>query len=175
MANALNKATVDLVKQFEGLGDGDKDKPGLQPYICPAGYWTIGYGRVVRGADGRMFKGEVDRQAANAVYPDGIDEPRASQFLAADLADVGRQVAGKVKVPLTDNQFGACASFVYNIGIGAFAASTLLKKLNAGDYPGAADQFLVWNKTTDPRTGQKVELPGLTRRRQAERALFLSA
>ncbi|MFV3128284.1 lysozyme [Niveispirillum sp. KHB5.9] len=175
MANTINGATVGLVKQFEGLGDGDKDKPGLQPYICPAGYWTIGYGRVVRGTDGRMFKGEVDRKAANAVYPNGIDEPQASAFLAEDLSGVGRQVAGKVKVGLTDNQFGACVSFVYNIGIGAFAASTLLKKLNAGDYAGAADQFLVWNKTTDPRTGQKVALAGLTRRRQAERGLFLTA
>lgn len=175
MANMINGATIDLVKQFEGLGDGDKDKPGLQPYICPAGYWTIGYGRVVRGADGRMFKGQVDAKAASAVYPNGIDERQASAFLSDDLTGVGRQVAGKVRVALTDNQFGACTSFVYNIGIGAFAASTLLKKLNAGDFAGAADQFLVWNKTTDPRTGRKMELTGLTRRRQAERGLFLRA
>lgn len=175
MANAINQATVDLVKYFEGLGDGDKDKPGLQPYICPAGYWTIGYGRVVRGANGHMFKGEVDRKAANAVYPDGINEAQASAFLAEDLAGVGGQVSAKVKTPLTDNQFGACVAFVYNIGIGAFASSTLLKKLNAGDYAGAADQFLVWNKATDPHTGQKVALAGLTKRRTAERTLFLTA
>ncbi|MBP7336771.1 lysozyme [Niveispirillum sp.] len=174
MANVINKATLDLVKRFEGLGDGDKDRPGLQPYICPAGYWTVGYGRVVRGSDGRMFKGEVDRRAANAVYPDGIDEQQASTFLAEDMAEVGRQVAARVTVALTGNQIGACASFAYNVGIAAFASSTLLKKLNVGDFAAVAAQFLVWNKATDPRTGRKVELPGLTRRRRAEQALFLS-
>lgn len=170
----INTVTVELVKRFEGLGDGDKDKPGLQPYICPAGYWTIGYGRVVRSMDGRMLKGEVDRRAANAVYPDGIDEVLAGVYLLDDLSDVGREVRNRIRVPVTDNQFGACVAFAYNVGVGAFAGSTLLKKLNAGDYAGAADQFLVWNKTTDPRTGQKVALAGLTRRRIAERALFLA-
>lgn len=173
--NRINAATIDLVKRFEGLGDGDRGRPGLQPYICPAGYWTIGYGRVVRGADGRMFKGEVDRRAANAVYPTGIDEPQAAAFLVDDLTDIGRQVSARLRVLVGDNQFGACVSFVYNIGIAAFTACTLLKRLNAGDRAGAAAQFLGWNKATDPRTGRKVELPGLTRRREAERALFLMA
>lgn len=175
MANRINKATIDLVKRFEGLGDGDRATPGLQPYICPAGYWTIGYGRVIRSSDGRMLKGEVDRKAAYAACPDGIDEAAALAFLAEDLAGIGRQVAAKVTVPLTDNQFGACVSFVYNIGITAFAACTLLKKLNINDPLGAAAQFLGWNKALDPRTGRKVELPGLTRRRMAERELFLTA
>lgn len=173
--NRINAATIDLVKRFEGLGDGDRGRPGLQPYICPAGYWTIGYGRVVRGADGRMFKGEVDRRAANAVYPNGIDEPQATAFLVDDLTDIGRQVSARLRVLVVDNQFGACVSFVYNIGIAAFTTCTLLKRLNAGDRAGAAAQFLGWNKATDPRTGRKVELPGLTRRREAERALFLMA
>lgn len=173
--NRINKATIDLVKRFEGLGDGDRSRPGLQPYICPAGYWTIGYGRVVRGPDGRMFKGEVDRSAAATIYPDGIDEAQAAAFLMEDLTDIGRQVSARLRVLVGDNQFGACISFVYNVGIAAFTACTLLKKLNAGDRAGAAMQFLAWNKATDPRTGRKVELPGLTLRRAAERALFLTA
>jgi hypothetical protein len=72
-----------------------------------------------------------------------------------------------VKVPLTQNQFDALVSLVYNIGQTAFSNSTLLKKLNAKDYQGAADQFLRWNKG-----GGKV-MKGLVRRREAERALFL--
>ncbi|MFY8094942.1 MAG: lysozyme [Niveispirillum sp.] len=171
--NRINKATIDLVKRFEGLGDGERDRPGLQPYLCPAGYWTIGYGRVLRGPDGRMFKGDVDRQAAAALYPGGINEAQAASFLIDDLADIGRQLSSRLRVLVSDNQFGACISFVYNVGIAAFTASTLLKRLNAGDQAGAARQFLNWNKATDPRTGRKVELPGLTRRREAERALFL--
>lgn len=170
----VNKSTIALMKRFEGLGDGDKDKPGLQPYICPAGYWTIGYGRVVRTFNGRMLKGEVDRKTASEIYPDGIDHALADIYLLDDLSDVGREVWGRIKVPVTPNQFGACVSLAFNIGVDAFATSTLLRKLNAGDYAGAADQFLVWDKATDPRTGKKVSLAGLTRRRQAERALFLA-
>ncbi|KQD16250.1 lysozyme [Acinetobacter baumannii] len=70
-------------------------------------------------------------------------------------------------MPLTQNQFDALVSLAYNIGSGAFKGSTLLKLLNKGDYKGAADQFLVWNKA-----GGKV-MKGLVRRREAERALFL--
>ncbi len=72
-----------------------------------------------------------------------------------------------VTVPLNQNQFDALVSLTYNIGSGAFNNSTLLKKLNKGDYQGAADQFLVWNKA-----GGKV-MKGLVRRREAEQALFL--
>ncbi|MFY8095425.1 MAG: lysozyme [Niveispirillum sp.] len=173
-AITVNQATIDLVKRFEGLGDGDEAVPGLQPYICPAGYWTIGYGRVVRTYDGRMLKGEVNRKAANDVYPDGIDAVLADLYLQQDLAEIALLVRARIKVPVTANQIGACVSFAYNVGVPAFAGSTLLRRMNAGDYAGAADQFLRWDKATDPRTGRKVVLPGLPRRRQAERALFLT-
>ena len=72
-----------------------------------------------------------------------------------------------VKVPLTQNQFDALVSLTYNIGTGAFEKSTLLKKLNTGDYQGAADQFTVWNKG-----GGKV-LQGLVNRRAKEKEVFL--
>jgi lysozyme len=76
-----------------------------------------------------------------------------------------------VKVKLTQNQFDALVSLVYNIGPPNFNGSTLLRKLNAGDYAGAADQFLVWNKG---RVGRKlVVISGLVNRRNAERQLFL--
>jgi len=79
-----------------------------------------------------------------------------------------------VKTSLTQNQFDALVSFTYNEGTGALKHSTLLKKLNEKDYAGAADQFLVWNKITDPKTGEKVICETLVARRREERELFLS-
>lgn len=72
-----------------------------------------------------------------------------------------------VKVKLTQNQFDALVSFVYNVGVGAFRTSTLLRKLNNGDYVGAAAEFKRW------KFGGGKELPGLVRRRKAEEQLFL--
>ena len=64
--------------------------------------------------------------------------------------------------------------FAYNVGDGALEISTLLKRLNAGDYEGAAEQFLVWDEVTDPATGKRVVNEDLVKRRQKDRALFLS-
>jgi lysozyme len=74
-----------------------------------------------------------------------------------------------VKVPLTSNQFSALVSFAFNCGVGNLQGSTLLKKLNSLDYPTAANEFLKWDKAN------KIQLAGLTRRRKAERELFLKA
>jgi lysozyme len=79
-----------------------------------------------------------------------------------------------VKVPLTQSQFDALVCFTYNEGTGALKESTLLRKLNAKDYHGAAYQFLLWDKITDPKTGQKVVCDTLILRRKKERELFLS-
>ena len=79
------------------------------------------------------------------------------------------------KVALTQNQFDALVSFVYNVGTGVVRSSTLFKKLNSADYTGAANQFLLWNKITDPHTGKKVTCKTLSQRRAKERALFLTA
>jgi lysozyme len=97
-----------------------------------------------------------------------ITAAESDAILARDLADVERTVNSKVKVPLTQSQFDALVSLVFNIGGGAFASSTLLRKLNAGDYDGAADQFLRWNKVK----GRVIK--GLTTRRIAERKQFLA-
>jgi lysozyme len=91
----------------------------------------------------------------------------ADAWLAEDCADAERAVRKLVKLPITDNQFDALVSFVFNVGEPAFAKSTLLRKLNSGDYAGAASQFGRWNKQ------KGVVLNGLTRRRGMERALFL--
>jgi len=80
-----------------------------------------------------------------------------------------------VKVPLSQNQFNALVDFAYNEGDGALEISTLLKKLNAGEYQAAAEQFLAWDEVTDPATGKKVVNEDLVKRRQKERALFLKS
>ena len=92
-----------------------------------------------------------------------ITAEQSDEILSRDLAGVENDVNSAVKVPLTQNQFDALVSFVFNVGGGAFRKSTLLKKLNAHDFSGAADQFLVWTKQKE-----------LTGRRKAERQQFLT-
>lgn len=101
-----------------------------------------------------------------------ITAAEADKVLSRDLAAVEAAVNRMVTVPLNQNEFDALVSLVFNIGATAFRKSTLLRMLNAGDRKGAADQFLAWNKIT--RNGRKVELRGLTTRRQAERSQFLT-
>lgn len=96
-----------------------------------------------------------------------ITAAEAETILIRDLRKVEQAVRSAIRVPLNDNQYSALVSLVFNIGAGAFGKSTLLRKLNAGDYAGAADQFLVWNKSNG-----KV-LSALKKRRASERSLFL--
>lgn len=123
----------------------------LTAYKCPAGVYTIGYGHTNGVQRGQR-----------------CTELQAELWLMDDLRESEQAVDDLVKVPLTDNQRGALVSFVFNVWAENFRASTLLKKLNIRDYDGAAAEFRRWNKA-----GGKV-LPGLTKRRQAETALFLS-
>ncbi len=132
---------LDLIKEFEGCY--------LDAYLCPANVWTIGYGHTKTAKPGMT-----------------ITQAEADRLLEQDVAWVKAAVIGAVQVPLTANQTSALYSFVFNVGAGAFRSSTLLRKLNAGDYVGAQMQFRRWNKA-----GGKV-LRGLTRRRAAEAKLF---
>ena len=143
MAREVSEAGVRLVQEFEGCR--------LDAYRCPAGIPTIGYGAT--GPDIRM--GMVWTQE------------QADARLVEDLARFADGVERLVEVDLSDNQFAAIVSFAFNVGLGALRDSTLLRKLNAGDYEGAADQFPRW-----ARAGGRL-MPGLSRRRLAERALFL--
>lgn len=118
--------------------------------------WTIGYGWT-HPIDGKPVKPGMT-----------IDQETADRLLKTGLVSYENDVLKLVRVKLTKGQFDALVSFAYNVGSRALSTSTLLKKLNAGDIKGAADEFLRWNKA-----GGKV-LNGLTRRREAERALFLS-
>ena len=137
---------IELIKKFEGLE--------LESYPDIAGIWTIGYG-----------------QTGPTIGPDqSITEAEAEALLIADLTKRERAILRLVRVPLSSNQFSALVSFVYNVGVGAFGRSTLLKNLNAYDYKGAAAEFEKWNKATI--MGVKTEVAGLTRRRRAEKTLF---
>lgn len=143
----LSKVGIDLIKSFEGCY--------LKAYKCPAGVWTIGWG-TTEPIDGvKPHEGMV------------ITQKQADELLIKNLNGYENAVNEYVTYSINQNQFDALVSFAYNCGNGALKTSTLLKKLNAGDVHGAANEFLRWNKANG-----KV-LNGLTRRREAERKLFL--
>ena len=144
----MNKG-IELIKQFEGCK--------LTSYICPAGKPTIGWGHT-----------------NNVRMGDTINQLLADKILEEDYSECENAVKSLVKVPLNDNQLGALCSFVFNLGKGALLGSTLLRKLNTGDYRGAAFEFEKWVYARDPKTGIRIVLPGLERRRKAERQLFES-
>ncbi|MDY0424939.1 lysozyme [Enterobacter rongchengensis] len=139
---------IAMIKQFEGCK--------LTAYQDSVGVWTIGYGWT-KPVDGKPIRAGMT-----------IKQETAERLLKTGLVSYESDVSRLVKVGLTQGQFDALVSFTYNLGARSLATSNLLRKLNAGDYAGAADEFLRWNKA-----GGKV-LNGLTRRREAERALFLS-
>lgn len=139
---------ISLIKQFEGCK--------LTAYQDSVGVWTIGYGWT-QPVDGKPIRAGMT-----------IKQETAERLLKTGLVSYESDVSRLVKVGLTQGQFDALVSFTYNLGTRPLSTSTLLRKLNAGDYAGAANEFPRWNKA-----GGKV-LSGLSRRREAERALFLS-
>lgn len=145
----INQATVDLVKEFEGLE--------LHAYRDPVGVVTIGYGYTNRAGFGPGVE-----------MGDVWTEEQADNMLWKGLEVFANQIRPMFKREATPNQFGAFLSLAYNIGPGAFGKSTALRRFNAGDDEGAAEALTWFNKA-----GGKV-LRGLVRRREAERALFLT-
>jgi lysozyme len=161
---------VQLIKSFEGIPDGDPSTVNIDAYFDPVGIWTIGWGHAI--ADGTGFlRGAHNKARARQLFPGGITKDQAETLLRGDLIDTAAAVTRLAQVRLNDGQFGALVSFAFNVGIGALGQSSLLRRLNAGDYAGAAEQFLVWDKGRVNGVLQK--LRGLTRRRRAERSLFL--
>jgi len=141
MTRTVNAAGLALVKAHEGLR--------LEAYQDTSGIWTIGYGHT------------------KGVKPgDSISAERAEQLLEADLMEAERAVVTLAAVPLTDNQFSSLVSFTFNMGEGAFARSTLLRKLNEGGYglvPACLKSWIFDNGKV---------LQGLVKRRAAEAALW---
>ena len=159
-----------LIKSYEGICDGDPTTVNLDPYLDPLKIWTIGWGHAIRHG-GRMLKGELDRALAKSLFPVGITMAQAAELLVDDVAPF--EIYVRSVVPwLNQNQFDALVCFTFNVGLGNFETSTLFKNLKIVDLPRAANQFLVWNKGHDEH-GNLIVLDGLTKRRAAERALFL--
>jgi lysozyme len=131
-----------MIKHFEGLH--------LRAYLCANGIWTIGYGHT------------------SGVTPDSeIAAEEAERLLSLDVREAEACIYFCRECPLNQNQFNALVSFVFNLGCRRFRTSTLLKKLNDGEYAGAAEEFPRWVKAGG------VILPGLVRRREEEKKLFL--
>ena len=131
-----------LIKKFEGLE--------LEAYKCAAGVWTIGYGHTKDVQEGDVWS-----------------ESHADHMLEVELEEFEGYINDNVTAPLSQNQFDALVSWVYNLGPANLKASTMLKVLNSGDYEGVPAQIQRWNKA-----GGKV-LEGLIRRRKAEALLFI--
>lgn len=145
---------IALIKVFEGNW--------LTAYKCPAGVWTIGVGHTGKVGLKKICKGMK------------ITNIQSTALLKADIKAFEKAVNTYVSVKLTQNQFDALVSFAFNEGAGNLKKSTLLKKLNAGDYIGASKEFLKWNKADIDNDGELEVLKGLTRRRYAEQKLFMS-
>ncbi len=138
---------LDLIRSFEGFR--------AAPYVCPAGWWTIGYGAV--------------RDASNDLVGPGtpaVDEGAATSLLARDVAASESAVARLTSTSLTDDQFDALVSFTFNLGGGALQRSTLRQVINRGEHERVPHELAKW-----VRGGGRV-LPGLVRRRAAESALY---
>lgn len=145
---SVSNKGVDLICEFEGKR--------LAAYDDGVGIWTIGFGTIKYPNGVRVKKGDTCT----------LDQ--AKEYMRHDLIEFEHTVNISVKVPLNQNQFDALVSLAYNIGSSAFKSSTLVKKLNTGDYQGAADQFNVWVNAGGKR------MQGLVNRRDREKLLFLS-
>jgi lysozyme len=168
-----NDFGINLIKQFEGLVDGDPKTPGLDPYICPAGYVTIGYGHTLRDTNGAMLRGREGISRAKVIHKP-ITPEEAHAMLADDLLFFEAETVRLTKgVELNENQFSAVVSFIFNLGPTKFERSTLRKLLLAGNFDKAAEEFPKWVKGDTNGDGVLEDLPGLIRRREAERQLFL--
>lgn len=148
-----------LLKSFEGLHDGDKRTAILEPQLDPLGIPTLGWGAI--------YDLNGDRVTMKTT-PITLQE--AEDLLTKQIKTYEDAVNKMVKVPINQNQFDALTDFAYNMGISALQSSTLMKKLNSGDYQGAALEFPKWNKGRVK--GVLTPLAGLTRRRAAEQTLF---
>jgi lysozyme len=148
----INKATIDLIKSFEGLE--------LKAYVDPATGGepiTIGYGTTIYPNGVKVKLG------------DKITQEQATEYLQDDVEKFATKVKSLVKSAVNDNQFGAITSFAYNVGTGNLAKSTLLKKVNANPADKLiVDEFMKWNKAAG-----KI-MNGLTRRRAAEAKLYFT-
>lgn len=144
--NAAFKIASELCKQFEGFHKVRKSDGLALPYICPAGYWTIGYGTLCSKSHLPIHKGEAELY----LY----------RHLAKDFSDLIRYSPNIFNA--TDGQVAALLSFVYNLGISRYRSSTLRRRVNEGDWESAKNELQKWTY------GGGKKLPGLVARRKVE-------
>jgi lysozyme len=137
-----------LIKRFEGFG--------AKAYRDAVGVWTIGYGHTSMAGEPKVAPGMV------------VSEEEATAILTRDVDLFARGVADVVTAQISDAQFSALVSFAYNVGLGNFRSSSVLRAVNARDFNAVPRRLQMWNKA-----GGRV-LPGLVKRRAAEGALFAS-
>lgn len=135
-----------LIRRFEGFRG--------EAYRCPAGIWTIGYGHTSNAGPPRVGPGMT------------MSEAEAARILAQDVERFATGVRAALTREVSPEQFSALVSFAFNVGIGAFRSSSVLKAVNAGDFGAVPDRLALWVKAKGKT------LPGLVRRRAAEGAMF---
>lgn len=143
----VNSSGLSIIKECEGFRS--------KAYLCPSGVPTIGWGRT-KGVSLGMICTLSEAQA----------------WLEEDVAYVVKVIKFSVKVPLSENQLSSLVSFIYNVGVTNFLSSTLLKVLNQGQYSLVPAQMRRWIYGRDKRTGTKISLPGLVKRRELEVSLW---
>ena len=144
---------IELIKKYEGYS--------AKAYLDSVGVWTIGYGTI-------KMKGVPVKKG------DKCTKAQADEWLMDEVKEsIVPHINRLVKVPLTQDMFDVLCSFVYNLGWPNLERSTLLKVLNSGDYAGAGDQLLRWNKGNV--NGVMVAIDGLTNRRKNEREIFVAS
>lgn len=164
------EALYRIAKHYEGLHDGDLKTIGLQPKMCPAGYWTEGYGRVITDGNGKMIKGASNKALAYKYSKIKTEEQALADL---DLGLYARQVSLerqllKAGLKLNDFQKAALIDFVYNCGLGTLLKSSLWRDIKSGANRSQIDiDFRKYNKG-----GGKV-LTGLDKRRTCESYLYL--
>ena len=149
MTSRINPQTIELVKKFEGCK--------LKAYLCPANIWTIGWGNTFYQNGTKVKRGDL------------ITQTQADELLKSTLAFFAFKVQPLVTSNVNENQFGALVSFAYNCGVTALGNSTLLRKVNNNPNDDSIGlEFMRWTKA------KGVILPGLVKRRQAEKELYFS-
>lgn len=166
--NAIGKASkkaYDIIKEFETVHDGDKNTPGLQPQMDPAGIWTEGWGRAMRDKKGNFIRGAANKQKAyNNITIKTIQE--ADKALEEDVRARERIIIQNIRVPLKQQQFDALVSYVYNTG----GSSTLYGLIN---FKASDKEIRSWIENHYITSGGVI-YNGLIRRRKAEANLYFS-
>jgi lysozyme len=157
----VSDKTIHMIKHHEGVR--------TRPYQCPALLWTVGVGHVIDPNHAKVKLADRKQLPIPAGWDRVLSQEEVDQILRQDLARFEAGVMRLCPKGASQGQFDALVSFAFNVGLGNLQNSTLRQKHNRGDYEGAAEEFLKWNKA-----GGKV-LKGLDNRRKDERALYISS